>query len=91
MYNCRIDLKKLSIIWIIALLGFQSQAFWIDFDLTKELASQFNKDYKWWLSDKYISRNYSSSFSKNPFWEAMTNVEDMSMQLKVSWIDYVKW
>jgi hypothetical protein len=35
------------------------------------------------LSDEYIERTYSSNFSKNPFVDAMANVEDMSMQLKV--------
>ena len=41
-------------------------------------------------SDWYISRTYSSDFSKDPFGDAMTNIEEMSNQLKKSWAKYVQ-
>jgi len=73
---------------VAILLCAQGFALW--FDLTEEISSRFKKPYNWWLSDEYIERTYSSNFSKNPFVDAMANVEDMSMQLKVVWVQYVE-
>ena len=89
MHNYLTDLKNLLILWIVILINSQNQIFW--FDLTDEVASQFEKSYNWWFSDGYISRSYSSDFPKDPFWDAMTNVEEKSMQLKIAWVQYVEW
>ena len=60
------------------------------FDLTEEIYSKFQNFYNWGMSDEYISNVYSINMSKDPFWDAMTNVESKSMQRKVVWADYIE-
>ena len=85
MYNCQVNLLKKIFLWSVVLLVSQCQVFW--FDLTEEIAWKY---YNEGLADKYMSRMYSPDFSKDPFWDAVSNVEDMSMQLKVAWAQYVQ-
>lgn len=60
------------------------------FDLTEEIYSKFQNFYNWGMSDEYISNVYSINMSKDPFWDAMTNVESKSMQRKIVWADYIE-
>lgn len=60
------------------------------FDLTEEIYSKFQNFYNWGMSDEYISNVYSINLSKDPFWDAMTNVESKSMQKKIVWADYIE-
>ncbi len=89
MYNCQ-RIKILSIIAFcpIILIGVFGQTNW--FDLTDEVASDFQDYYKNWLSDSYMSRVYSPNFSKDPFWDAIINIEDKSMQLKIAGSQYIE-
>ncbi len=65
-----------------------NQAVW--FDLTDEVASKFQNYYKGWLSDNYMTNVYSPNFSKDPFWDAITNIEDKYMQLKIAGSQYIE-
>ena len=70
------------------LLWFNGQIFW--FDLMEEISSQFKKYYDDGYSDRYLEAPYVSTYSKDPYWDALKNVWDMSMQQKVAWVEYVE-
>lgn len=60
------------------------------FDLSEKIASKFQSSYNQDFSNTNILSAYSPNLSKDPFGEAMSNIEDRSMQLKISWADYVE-
>ena len=74
----------------MALTCLQNQVFWASFDLTSAVASVFEGVYGAWIVDWYISRTYTSEFSRDPFGDSMTNILEMSDQLKISWSKYVQ-
>lgn len=82
--------KWLFVLWFMALTCLQNQVFWVSFDLTSAVASVFEGVYGAWIVDWYISRTYTSEFSRDPFGDSMTNILEMSDQLKISWSKYVQ-
>ena len=60
------------------------------FDLADELYSTFQKHYKLWHSESYLQSPYISTYSKDPFKDSFDDVANMSMQLKISWAEYVE-
>lgn len=62
--------------------------FW--FDLIEEISSEFKKYYDWGYSDSYLEAPYVSVYSKDPYWDELKNVSNMSMQQKISWVEYVE-
>ena len=87
MYNCLIKVKLIFII-LILFLSIGSNAFC--FDLADELYSTFQKHYKLWHSESYLQSPYISTYSKDPFKDSFDDVANMSMQLKISWAEYVE-
>ena len=71
----------------MVLFGIHSQIAWAD--LTKDVSDKY-KSLSENAGDWYISRTYSPDFSRDPFGDAMTNIDEMSMQLKKSWVKYVQ-
>ena len=69
------------IIWV--------QTFAIWFDLTERIALKFQSFRNNATSDVYIFSEYSPNLSKDPFSEAVSNIESRSRQLRVAWADYV--
>ena len=61
------------------------------FNLGDEIYSSFQRQYNWFASDSYLETPYSSSLSKDPFKDALNDIESMSMQLKIAWLDYIEW
>lgn len=88
MYNCQAKIWKLFVIWLSLLVGIQGYWFW--FDLVDEIWSIFQKQYNIGHSDSYLQDPYISTYTKDPYAEALKNVEDMSMQVKISWAEYVE-
>ena len=60
------------------------------FDLAEEVSAVFQKYYNIWYSDSYMQTPYASVYPKDPFKDAFEDIENMSMQLKVAWADYVE-
>ena len=50
----------------------------------------FQKYYNDWYTDEYLDLPYSSVFSKDPFNDSLKNVEGMSKQLKISWVQNIE-
>jgi len=73
---------------MIVLFWFQSFVVWIDLD--DEIFSIFKEHYDLWLSDSYLETDYVSVYPKDPFKDAMKDMESMSMQLKISWSEYIE-
>ena len=71
-------------IWILL----PYQAFW--FDLFEEIDLKIQSIYDWGSFDEYLNRSYYSEFSKDPFWDAMADISDLSNKMKKSGEDYVK-
>lgn len=73
---------------IVMLLNAASNVFW--YDLAELVTSEFES----YLDRKFLDENYSSAysskFSKDPFGEAMSNVEGRSIELKISWSQYIE-
>ena len=92
MYNCQINIKKILILWCVVLLWLQNDVFWVEygFDLTDEIYGKFQEIVNWNSKDWYMSDAYSSNFSKDPFWEAMSRVEAMSSEIEIAWAQYVE-
>ena len=63
----------------LSLLSDQESGFF-DFD---EIASKFQDFYNN-ISDSYILNTYQPTFSKDPFGETMSNIEDKSIKLKIA-------
>lgn len=80
--------SKMFIIWFVMILSFSCQVFW--FELLDEINSKFQGIYNWGFSDVYLSRTYSSNYSKDPFGDEMSNIVDRSNQLKIAWVQNVK-
>ena len=57
------------------------------FDLLWEITSTIEKQN---ISSDYMNNFYSSKHSKDPYGDALNTMNDMSMQLKLSWVDYVE-
>ena len=70
------------------LLWFNGQIFW--FDLVDEISTEFRKYYDGGYGDKYLEAPYEPTYSKDPYWDALKNVWDMSMQQKIAWVEYVE-
>ena len=68
--------------------GIQCQVLW--FDLSEKIADKFQSIYKQDFSADYMSNVYSSNFSKDPFGDAVSNMEDKSKQLNIAWAKYVE-
>lgn len=68
--------------------GMQYQVLW--FDLSEKLATKFQSIYKQDFSAEYMSNVYSSKFSKDPFGDAVSNIEGKSNQLNIAWAKYVE-
>ena len=92
MYSCHI--KKYTLFWIIISLGLCGCTFW--FDLVGEIQNKFQPDYDLWISDKdlpsdkYLELPYDSSYSKDPFWDAMNVYTWMSAQTRVASVKYLE-
>lgn len=82
------NIRKLLVLWLVCLLWFKGYIF--AFDLVEEISSEFKKYYDWGYWDKYLEAPYSPKYSKDPYWDALKNVWDMSMQQKVAWVEYVE-
>jgi hypothetical protein len=52
--------------------------------LLDEINSKFQGIYNGGFSDVYLSRTYSSNYSKDPFGDEMSNIVDRSNQLKIA-------
>ncbi len=76
------------IFWFLAFFGVSNHVLW--FDLLEQIASKFQNYSNKNLSDENFSSVYSSKFSKDPFSESMSNIENRSMQLKIAWVQYVE-
>lgn len=76
----------------VVLLWWQGGVFWFNFwfNLTDEIYANFKKIYDGGLKDEFVNDIYKSDFSKNPFWDAISNVDSMSDQIKVAWTKYVQ-
>lgn len=73
---------------IVIFFGISNSAFW--FDLLEHVVSKFQSYYEHDYSDENFSSVYSSKFSKDPFGDAMSNVEWRSIELKISWSQYIE-
>lgn len=85
-------IKKLLFWTFIVFIGIQASVLW--FELADEINSKFQNYYNNGFSDEYIKNIYSPNFSKDPFWDAITNTENKSMQLKIAWsknIENILW
>ncbi len=67
---------------------FSNYALW--FDLLEQIASKVQSYYNRDFNDEKFSNVYSSKFSKDPFGDAMSNIENKSAQLKLAWAQYVE-
>ena len=87
---CRnlIKWKTLFVLCVLLSFWFQTQVFSID--LTREIASEFQKYYNNGYTDEYLNVPYSSVFSKDPYNDSLKNMEGMSKQLKISWVQNVE-
>ena len=85
MYNWRNRMKFVLTLWIVLLFWVWSNVFW--FDLGEELYSSFKKITK---SDSFMETPYAESYSKDPFKDALNDIENMSMQVKLAWVEYVE-
>ncbi len=65
-------------------------SFSLSFDLSEEVYSSFKKIYDEWFSNDYMSDIYFSDFSKDPFWDAVKNVWDRAVQIKIAWAEYIE-
>ncbi len=80
--------KKIFLFWIAIWILVPCQTFW--FDLFEEIDLKVQSIFDWGSFDEYLNRSYNSEFSKDPFWEAMSDISDMSNKMKKSGEDYVK-
>lgn len=87
MYNCLIK-KKVFFAVLISFFCIGNSAFC--FDLADEISATFQKYFKWWYSESYLETPYASVYSKDPFKESFEDIENMSMQLKIAWAEYVE-
>ena len=88
MYNCLVRIKSILFLWIMVLLSVGPQVF--SFDLDDEISSKFKRYYDIWYSDSYLDTQYAPVYPKDPFNDAIEDIEDRSMQLKVAWAEYVE-
>lgn len=78
-----------SLFILVALfIWFSGHVFW--FDLIEEISSEFKKYYDWGYSDSYLEALYLDVYSKDPYWDELKNVSEMSMQKKIAWVEYVE-
>ena len=85
MCKYQLRINRILIVWIVVFLSISNQVFW--FDLLWELNSTFDKYDR---SIDYMEDIYDSKYSKDPFGDALKTVSDMSIQTKLSWVEYVK-
>ena len=78
-------IKEIFLIWFLTLLWTQSQIF--AFDLLWEMDAIIQT---YTYSNDYMSNTYSSKYSKDPYWDALKAMSDMSSQVKISGVDYVR-
>ena len=88
MYNYQNKIKIILILWIWILLWVPSKIF--GFDLADEIYSSFQKISNNLWKNEYLESAYLSSYSKDPFWDAMNDIDNMDMQLKIAWIQYIE-
>lgn len=84
MYNCQINIKVIFVLCLISIFWIGIDTFW--FDLSNELSSLFQK----WKPDSYMETAYQSNYSKDPFKDELEDIENMSMQVKMAWVDYIE-
>jgi len=87
MYNCLNKNKIVLIFWLV-FLWIGNSVLW--FDLADEISATFQKNFNWWYADPYLETPYAPSYSKDPFKDAVKDLEDMSMQLKIAWAESVQ-
>lgn len=87
MYKNR-RVKKIFIVWFVISFWLWCWAFW--FDLLDEINSKIQKLGDALLDDGYMSRAYSPDFSKDPFWDAVSNKMDVFNKSRLAWVQYVK-
>lgn len=89
MYKYQIaKFKKLLVRWFLGFFFSQEYVLW--FNLSEEIKSKFQWFYNKGFSDTYITNSYSPTFSKDPFNDAISNIEDKSMKLKIAWSQYIE-
>ena len=59
-------------------------------DLSDKIYDSFKKIYDNGISNDYIESAYWSKYSKDPFWDAFDDIDNMQMQLKVAWAQYIE-
>lgn len=80
MYKYLTKIKQLSLRGLFFLL-LQNSVF--SYNLTEEISSIFEK-----ISS--VEDTYSAKFSKDPFGDAMSNIDNTSNQLKIAWVQYIE-
>jgi len=80
MFNHQFISRCLCVIWLLFVFSLQNVVLW-------SLESQVASKVQAWNKPCV---QLDSSFYKDPFVDAMTNVEKSSMQMKMTWIQYVK-
>ena len=89
MYNYQNKIKTALILWIWILIWIPSQIF--SFDLANEIYSIFQKTYDENISkNEYLESVYVPSYSKDPFGDAMNEIDSRTMQSKIAWIQYIE-
>ena len=88
MYNYQNKIKIFLILFIWIFLWCSGELF--GYDLSDKIYTSFSKIYDKGLSDKYLDAAYSSKYPKDPFWDALENADNMKMQLKIAWAQYIE-
>lgn len=74
--------------WFVVWILLPCWVFWIN--LLEEIDLKIQSIYDWGTFDEYLNRSYYSEFSGDPFWDAMSDISDMSNKMRKSGEDYVK-
>ena len=88
MYRYQVRKYIILFLWMIILTWWSCHVLW--FDLAQWIVDKFKDDYDKGYSTEYLSIPYSDKFSKDPFWDALMLYEEMSTQVKVSWVQYLE-
>ena len=88
MYSCHHKLLQWLILSFATLVVVNGYVVW--FDLSDQIYSKF-RDFRNEVStDSYTSTVYSKNLSKDPFGEAIKQVEDRSIKQNIAWADYIE-
>ena len=84
MYNWLVRIKSVLMFWVMLLFVWGSCGFCSD------LSDKINSVVKNYKKDSYLESQYKSSYSKDPFGDAMNQIKSMNMQQKMAGVEYIE-